>query len=193
MLLRSKVYRPKFDTTRDRISAAYAIFTSYAFKMIEQELDKLNKQVVPYNTETKTMAVSRGDGEEIIYPVDEGCTCLHFVKSSCLAGTCWGFSKQRISLLWTNCLSDIVRIKMVECVLSEIENGVVQTEEPCVTWQVLVVGRKKEKSEWEKRITMKETCRELVAVGVRCGQREFDKRMGLLQKLISTGVVGEVG
>ncbi|GFS23558.1 hypothetical protein ElyMa_001642900 [Elysia marginata] len=162
MSLRSKVYRPQFDTARDLISAAYATFTPYACKMLKQELDKLHKQVVAYDAETKTLAVSRGDGEQIIYPVGEGCTCLHFVEKQL---PCWhmlGFYQAENNSPLNQVPERYRKDRMMECVLSEIENGGVQTEECCVTGQVTVVGRKREKSEWEKRTIMKETCRELV-------------------------------
>ncbi|KAK3800786.1 hypothetical protein RRG08_003190 [Elysia crispata] len=60
----------------------------------------------------------------------------------------------------------------------ESDGGVVSAE-------IDVIRASRERSEWEKRMTLKEACRELVAVGVRCGQLVFEKRMRTVRKLIA--------
>ena len=60
----------------------------------------------------------------------------------------------------------------------ESDGGVVSAE-------IDVISASRERSEWEKRMTLKEACRELVAVGVRCGQLVFEKCMRTVRKLIA--------
>ena len=70
--------------------------------------------------------------------------------------------------------------RLLRCFEGEEESdGVVMSAE------IDVISASRERSEWEKRMTLKEACRELVAVGVRCGQLVFEKRMRTVRKLIA--------
>ena len=55
--------------------------------------------------------------------------------------------------------------------------GMEEEDEGVVNGRNYVIGDSRERSEWEKRMIMKAACRELVAVGVACGQRVFQQRM----------------
>ena len=177
--LRSKIFRPQFEAAKEILSASYAKLTPYACEEIKKQLNKLHGQVVAYDADSKTLAVSN-NGEEIHYSVGDTCQCLHYVEKQL---PCWHVlaycQYENVSPL-ANVPERYLKERLLRCFEGEEESdgGVVSAE-------IDVISASRERSEWEKRMTLKEACRELVAVGVRCGQLVFEKRMRTVRKLIA--------
>ena len=70
---------------------------------------------------------------------------------------------------------------MIECVMHE---STYETVGCATAGRVSVVGRNTEMAERQKRLKIKEVCRELVAAGSRCGQDMFERSLGVLVGLI---------
>ena len=183
--LRSKVFRPQFEAAKGILSASYAKLTPYACQEISRQLDKLHGQVLAYDADSNTLAVSR-NGEEIHYSVGDTCQCLHFIEKQL---PCWHvlaycqFANKDPLL---NIPQRYLKERLVRCF-----EGVEEDDGGVVSGQIHVIEDSRERSEWEKRMIMKEACRELVAVGVRCGQRVFEQRMQSLRRLMAIWRQGE--
>ena len=114
------------------------------------------------------------------YSVGDTCQCLHYVEKQL---PCWHVlaycQYENVSPL-ANVPQRYLKERLLRCFEGEEESdgGVVSAE-------IDVIRASRERSEWEKRMTLKEACRELVAVGVRCGQLVFEKRMRTVRKLIA--------
>ncbi|XP_005107058.2 uncharacterized protein LOC101856836 [Aplysia californica] len=189
MHLRAKVFRPNFDAAGPILSQAYEVLTPYACDELAHQLNKLHSTKCRYCVESKSI-VTLGSADEIRdeVPVDGWtCKCPYFIEKTM---PCWHLlalcqhqnvcpvelfpARFRKQSLLDCCVSDV----------GEVSSG--------SNNQVQVV-LKKVQSELEKRDVMKEACRELVAVGVNCGQEEFERRISVLHELTCGWRNGENG
>ena len=161
--LLSKVFRPQFEAAKEILSASYAKLTPYACEEIKKQLNKLHGQVVAYDADSKTLAVSNNE-EEIHYSVGNTCQCLHYVEKQLPCWHVWAYCQYENVSPLANVPERYLKERLLICFEGEEESdgGVVSAE-------IDVINASRERSEWEKRMTLKEACQELVSDGVGVG------------------------
>ncbi|GFO08062.1 Zinc finger swim domain-containing protein 1 [Plakobranchus ocellatus] len=184
--LRAKVFRPKFDAAGPILSRAYWVLTSCACGELAHQLNKRHSTKCAYSAESKSI-VTLGSADEVLaeMPIDEWtCKCTYFIEKTIpcwhLLALCKHQSVCPVELLPAR----FRKQSLLDCCVSDVG-------ESSGSYTQVQVAQKKVQSRREKRGVMKEACRELVAVGVKCGQKEFERRMSVLRELIRCWRNGE--
>ena len=190
LALRTVVLRPEVTRAAAVLSEAQKVFTPYACDQIMLQYNKLKDVECSYDCEAKVLLVRKSDGEVMEYFVGEGCQCLHFVEKGL---PCWHmlavYESEGVNVVET--VPERYKLKrMIECVMHETTSEI-ETGACAAIGTVSMVDRNSEMAEWQKRLRMKDVCRELVSVGSRCGQDMFERRLNVLRGLIERWRDGE--
>ena len=190
LALRTVVLRPEVTRAAAVLSEAQKVLTPYACDQIMLQYNKLKDVECSYDCEAKVLLVRKSDGEVMEYFVGEGCQCLHFVEKGL---PCWHmlavYESKGVNVVET--VPERYKLKrMIECVMHETTSEI-ETGACAAIGTVSMVDRNSEMAEWQKRLRMKDVCRELVSVGSRCGQDMFERRLNVLRGLIERWRDGE--
>lgn len=183
LALRSVAIRPKVLRSAAVLSNAHKLLTPYACEQIMLQYNKMKDVVCTYDSEVQVLFVRKSDGEVTEHFVGEGCQCLHFVEKGL---PCWHmlavYESEGVNIVET--VPERYQLKkMIDCVMQDTAPKN-ETGDSAAIGRVSVVSRNTEMAEWQKRLKMKEVCRELVSIGSRCGQEIFERRIHVLRCLI---------